>query len=101
MDGHIEHIPSSNVGWAGAKGFWIVGNDISLDLFGLAGFDVSSSCLEAAFDTADALELFWRLPLDQVCWSAAVAGIVRSQFSCCGALLTASGLACGYLSASF
>ena len=50
---------------------------------------------------SDALELFWRLPLDQVCWSpAAVAGVVRSRFSCCGASLTA-GLACGYLSASF
>mmetsp|Transcript_24495 Transcript_24495/g.68920 ORF Transcript_24495/g.68920 Transcript_24495/m.68920 type:complete len:96 (+) Transcript_24495:288-575(+) len=28
MDGHIEHISSSKVGCAGAKGFWMVGRDI-------------------------------------------------------------------------
>ena len=93
MDGHIEHISSSNVGWAGAKGFWIVGNDISLDLFGLAGFEIPRAVEPNV--SRRMLELFWRLAFESVGWgSPAVAGIVRSRFSCCGALLTASGLAC-------
>ena len=88
MLGHIEHISSSNVGWAGAKGFWIVGRLMVFLRFEESG--VGGAQLSPA---SDALELFWRLPLDQVLVEpscrkrhklsgpAAVRGVVNSDWT--------------------
>ena len=70
MDGHIEHISSSNVGWAGAKGFWMVGRDIFSFSWRLR---LNQVLVEPSCRSVGSCELFWRLRLDQVLVSPAVA----------------------------